>query len=296
MKTQITTTLLLTSLIVMSGCSDNKTKTKEPQTLPKISNQSKAFAQSITSGNTLFTMAQSMSSSSAGMKKIYKQQAKVTPETNTIQCEDGGSMEVTYSENNTTSSVDLNTKYDNCIEDTLSTNGQIKMTLRGQSYPENITFAYLSNFTFEDMEDNTGLVIKKDSNFAMQINSNGQDIATTENMDVNFKQGVNEEQYKSVALITYVKMTQKGEEFYFKSGKRYINNELYSVDDKYDASKTPMTVSEEGDLLKGGKMKFYNSSNHHITLESIAKNQLKVSVDIDNDGEEDESEILKVDE
>lgn len=293
MKRQLTI-LLTGSMLLLNGCSDNKTKT---EALPKVSIESKAFAESITSGNLLFMMAQGMSPSSAGtgMSKLYKQEAKVTSETETRQCDDGGNVETTYSENNTTSSVNIATMYDNCIEDTLRTNGQVIMTLKGQSYPENITLSYLSDFTFEDTEDDTELLIKKDSNFEMSMNSNGQDIVTTESMDVNMKLDSEEKQYKSVALVTHVKMTQKGEAFYFESGKKYINNELYTVDDTYDASKTPMTISDDGDLLKDGKMKFYNEGNYHITLEAVAKNQVKVSVDTDNDGEDDESEIVKID-
>lgn len=100
--------------------------------------------------------------------------------------------------------------------------------------------------------------------------------------------------YKSEALKTSYSFTDGKYYTYPISGKQTIDNEFYTVDSTYDASKTPMVMDDNGNTDKGGKYKYINSKNHHITIEAIEKNKIQISVDNDGDGKADQAEVVLI--
>lgn len=66
-------------------------------------------------------------------------------------------------------------------------------------------------------------------------------------------------------------------------GGKDITQSQFTKDVNY-ASNTPILVDSEGNIVKGGILKYFDSENHSVVLVATNKNQLTISIDFNDDG------------
>ena len=289
----------VTLLLLLQGCDDSSSKNDNPVPSTKVSEEVKSFASTFKDdrsvGNSIGKSVSSASEAVSNANSNKQVQQKQTLKS----CTDGGTKKITtdvdFDGLSQTETVNLlNSGFtitmdsDNCIEDGAKVDASMTMVLKinGELMTMNIKFNRDS--TFEDLETTEILTVNKDSNMNIKDISDNEEMIT-ENMKVSTSKGKN---YESIALISHKIGGETTDAFYEVSGKRVDNGTTYSVDKNYDASKTPMVEEyDSGDLISG-TAKYYNNENEHITVKVIGKNQIKVSVDSDNDGTDDAEEIV----
>jgi len=294
-KKNIILSVVAVATLFMSGCggssnsSTQKDKDEVVKKLPSVSNEVKSLAKSISNQGMLSSLAHSASSSTKHKRsrELYS---------DTVNCSNGGIMKTemefdpqamqdpnfNYMDFNNTTTM----RFENCLEDGQLSNGDMNMTVYMQGEDISTMMVYITDFTISDAEEE--IKIFKNSSIKMETIDNL--LIMTETMHATF----GDQTYKTEALKVAQSFEGAKLSMYPISGKEMIDNEFYTVDSSYDASKTPMVMDEEGNIEKGGKFKYLNSKKHHITIETIEKNKMQISVDVDGDGKADQAEVVEI--
>jgi hypothetical protein len=74
-------------------------------------------------------------------------------------------------------------------------------------------------------------------------------------------------------------------------GGKDITQSQFTQDVNYDASKTPILVDSEGNIIEGGTIKYFDDENHSVVIVATGKNQLTISIDFNDDGKLSDEEI-----
>jgi len=280
-KKSIRFSVAATAALFILGCGSNDTLSNETTTLPSVSNEVKILAQSISMQGMLGSLVQ------IAMPDLSDSRSRIADIAN---CTNGGTFTI---ENNldpqtmqnpnfdfTNFTIDMTMDYDNCLMDGDVTDGTIASTITINGDAINFSMSYQTDFIFKS--DEGEFKILKDS--TLQENN----AIMTESMTIIY----DGQTYQSEDLKIAHAFTNNKFYTYPISGKQTIGDVSYTVDSTYDASKTPMVTDDEGNIDKGGKSKYINNQNHHITIEAIDTNKMQVSVDTDGDGKDDQSEII----
>jgi hypothetical protein len=194
-------------------------------------------------------------------------------------CKNGGKMG--YELNNTpvdisdfipTSPVTI--VFENCKDEQGLTNGKMKVDLDEN---DEGTISYLSDFTFEDEQDN---VFIKNGGRVKLFHENGWEVAI-----INLTMSINGVTHGGENLIYRSKdLPDGGSLEYPVSGKEKIGDSAYfKVDNEYDASATPFKSNKDGELVSG-LFKYKDTNNHAVELEITAKDVVTVRVDENGNG------------
>jgi len=294
----------LTALLVAGCGGSSDAKDSGLSNLPTVSDETKILAKSIVN-QSLFG-AQSMQFGGQSVQTEYSNvaltgntlPAKLSREVDSQSCENGGSMIIqsntdpdTFRDPNfdfNDFNISTSLTYDNCMQGGMVSDGKMEMLITFSSDQRvNMTSTYITDFT---MQDAYGIfTIHQGSTFKNEaVNENSS--IMTESMKITYDAGSYE--YESEALKMYNSFSGNYAIFYPISGKETIGDKSYTVDSSYDASTTPMKISGEGNIEKGGKFKYIDNQNHYITIEAIGTNKMQVSVDNDGDGKADQAEIV----
>lgn len=258
--------------IIIAGCH----KHSKQNELPKVSPELKSLAKSPRSNTGLEELP---------MPTELKELKSMSEEK---ECQNGGMMKFSTDVNRTAimqSPNDFNitmiSEAVNCIQNDIVANGKMQMLINRKGEQSTITTTFLTDFNLSDSKSET--VIKKESFFVEQ-----GDIST-ESMEI-ISDG---QRYRSINLKTHEVTDDNGvTTSYDISGKEMIDGKIFIVDERYDASKTPMVTDASDVLQKGGKMRYTNEQNHTIWFEAIDLNKIQISVDEDGDGKIDTQEII----
>lgn len=292
MKKTIISTVAL--LLILQGCgsSDSNNKKKEATDAPisKVSNEVKSFAIAMSDDeNPSSTIKNSQGSNSSETKNDTKN--KIYHKAEIESCEDGGTFNFSsnmeeFSQILETTIGKVDMVFDNCIEDGEKVNGAVSLTIEGSDW-DILTILYPKTTTFENLETTEIVTVFKNS--TMKIESVSDEVEKiTQSIKASSSTG---KTYQSINFISMDTMDINSSSSYDISGKFIHEGTAYTVDEKYDMSKTPMVFENDEDLVSG-MAKYYNEKNQSITIEVIGKNQIKISVDTDNDGDIDEEETI----
>ncbi len=205
-----------------------------------------------------------------------------------VSCKDGGSITQSGGYEVKDQKVDyfkLVMDIDECIEDGLTNSGKIIFENR---YSENsIKLSFLDNFSVTDSSKKISTIDDKSFIEIKYIDRDSMDIRVDmisrgDNLVVGSRD-----------LVHRVDISNDYISFYPKSGVDGVGILALSVDKDYDASKTPMEVSIDGEFYRGGKFR-YISLGSKIELEATGKNLMVFRVDSNRDGEFDNSETIEV--
>ena len=289
MLTKLISASAIASILLLSGCKSGGNDNPTQNTAP-VSDEVKTLAKSITLQGVFGDQLSSGKSNIQG-RSLRDMQSF------TQNCTNGGTMSImndfdptmfdndNFNFNNFTSTSTM--RFDNCIEDGAVVNGAIEMTTNFIENTMKITMKYIEDLTFDDGKDKVKIL--KDSYMIDEMKDDNTFI-TTETITALF----NDRQYKTKDLKSVMFFNNNNIGFYPLSGEEIIDGKTYRVDESYDASKTPMIIDQNDDLLKGGKFKYLDEANHPVTLEATDKNEITVSVDTDGDGQADQQEVIKL--
>jgi hypothetical protein len=294
------TVLLATGLVLfMSACSNSNDTNTTPQMqtkqpLPKVSDDNiKTLAKSLV----LMDVVQSKAS-----KKPQSTRSRAIndmPDNKMIEnCQNGGTIEfvmpsppdpATYDPQTfDLDNYEMNTTiiYKDCLEGGMLTDGTMQDTMTFKNgQPGGDTMTFVTDFITQYQDGNA--TIKKGSYIITEMISE-ETMITTENIDAYF----DGQHYQTKAFKNSDTMLQNGGlSSYPISGATLVNGHTYTVDPAYNASKTPMVMDGNFDMISG-KERYIDEQNSTITLEVVGKNQMKLSLDTDHDGKADEEEIL----
>ena len=285
----------VTLLLVLQGCNNSSSKNKDSGTTEKVSEEIKSFASTFKDANSVGGSVSKGSSSVLNSEQSNTEAQKQRLES----CEDGGTRKIITDFNFDTSSqteimemltngISYTVDSDNCVEDGEKVNASMTMEMKLNSDLMTMNLKFNNDSTFEDLETTEVLTITKNSSMNIKELSDTEEVVT-ENIKFSSSKG---ESYETIGLVSHEIDNDATELSYDVSGKRINNSSTYSVDEKYDASKTPMTITSENGDLVSGTSKYYNEKNEHITIKVIEKNRIKVSVDNNNDGKDDATETI----
>lgn len=258
-------------LLFLQGCTD-KTKNDDNSITNDIKNFGKIFK--VLNSNHYFSNNDDDENETQNPAPFYRSIQEVEP------CEDGGTNTFTIPD----TFAFILVESDNCIENGINTNASINLSRPSGKIT---VFDFNKNSTFEAIETHRINTIFKNSKIVFETISD-----SIEKITSNLKGTIYTGQaYETSDLVQYQTSTETTESSYEVSG-RYIENGIsYRVDIAYDASVTPM-ILDKNDTFISGKAKFFNDKNEHITLKIIEDDKLKISLDSDNDGVDDYSEII----
>ncbi len=165
---------------------------------------------------------------------------------------------------------------------------KITMDPNNSSESTNIT-TFDSDFTMRD--DESEATIKKGS--TIQERQIGDTYQTTMNLEVT---GQEKGIAHSLIAKNYTEVSKEhgdgSYESYPVSGKISIDGSpLLTVDPDYDASKTPIVYTADGDLKAGGVEKYLDEAGHSVEVRISDTKELTIWVDENGNGKQDSGEI-----
>jgi len=289
---------VVTATLFFVGCGGDSSPSKESSSLPKVSSaETKTLAKSLAmQGVVTEQLSQSKNIAEGKSSRSLKQSRQEISQS----CINGGTMtmkdnfDLSKLENMDLESFnpnDLNMtmtmSFNNCIEDGMTTNGTMQMETKTEGQKMIMTMKYLTDFEATDGAES--FKILKDSIVKDEMVSETKSIST-ETITVLY----GDEKYEAKDLKMAILMSENSFGFYPISGEEIVNGKSFRVDESYDASHTPMLMDDDGSMKKGGKSKYIDSKNNHITVEATAKDELTITVDTDGDGKADEKEVIKL--
>jgi hypothetical protein len=285
-------------LLVLQGCESSNSDTKcntEPKT--EISSEIKSFVKTLSGDEIISTVIKKSASSSEDSSVNSKN--KIYRKTVTQNCLDGGTREITSDINLknmdnpqeiTSKEFKVNIITNQCIENGIKSNGSMQIWVQEKDkYLSTTTIKFKSDSTFEDLGTDKSYTLFKESNVTIDEISYTEEIVT-ESIKGTSSTG---DKFQSINLITHETFTENSESSHEISGEIVHKGIKYRVDKGYDSSRTPMLFDNYKNLISG-TAKYFNEKNHHITVEIVNKNKVKISVDIDNDGRTDEEETVVI--
>jgi len=209
-------------------------------------------------------------------------------------CEGGGEIFYAYKEKNNVLYFDIDAK--DCIDDGIMSNYKLKLELRRKS-EELFSFYYsfIENAIFEDIVTKKVSIVYKGAKLNIEELSERE----SKSIEIGKYRDFDGNTIDSKNLISITDSENRdGVEYkseYSLSGEVIYNGRYYRVDEDYSAIKTPLVYyyEEENKIVVSGREKFYNKKREHVTIEVLGNTKIKVSVDKDNDGKTDVSEIIK---
>lgn len=274
------------AVIMIAGCNKSSDPAvKQPEALPKVSPNLRSF----------FTTRASEVQTNSALEKVGSHDMEIDPSQHeqTIDCQNGGTMYILNDFNQTLMlqnpeafSFNTTSTFTDCIEDGTTSNGTIQFNVEVNASKTITTATFLTDMVIEDPEGN--VTIKKDSFFRSNPVSDTESIETTSMESLSA-----EHSYKSENLKTHETTNPDGSTTsYDISGKQTVDGLTLIVDETYDASQTPMTYDQDGNLQKGGKARYTDEQNHTVMIEAAGVNKLKISVDENGDGKADREEVI----
>jgi len=279
------------TLFMIFGCGfmfDGKKKSSDD---PKVSDEIKSFVLGLAKGSSVDSV---LEKSMSFAKKSDNSKKNTYQKESLESCESGGSIHYIEKDSNRSDIYTLKIIADNCIDEGVKISYSAFVTIKEKDDNlSKITILLKQDAVFEDLETTIISTFFKDSiRIIDEISANEAIVTET----INFSDSIGEK-YRSINLISHD--NYKDNSYYSSydiSGQIVYKGLKYSVDEVYDGSKTPMTFIYEDDneYLASGTTKYYNEEHQHITIEVVKKDTLKISVDIDSDGEDDAMETVKI--
>jgi len=272
------------AVIMIVGCGKSSTSSdpivQKLQELPKVSVETRTLAKSLRTDSLALDDLPSPS----------QQQGQPQSMSETKNCTNGGTM--TFSTDVNASAImqsqnDFNitmiSEAVDCLQYGTTGNGKIQILTNFKNDVTTTTTTFLTDFNLSDATSQT--IIKKDS-FIIQTGD-----ITTETMEVI----IDGKTFKTIALKSHEAIAEDGKSIeYNLAGKETIDGKIFTVDETYDASQTPMVTDADGNLQKGGKSRYTNDQNHTIMIEVIDVNKVQISVDKDGDGKVDNQDMISI--
>ena len=249
----------------------------------KVSDEIKRFAIEVTKSSDVNSVLKNGMNISEKLDNKYQKESIES-------CQGGGSINLITDDDN--DSI-LEVIADECIDDgiKISYSASVKIEKKDNNL-EKTTILLNKNATFEDLETDIITTFFKDSIVIIdELSSNKYTI--TETIKSTISTG---KKYESINLISYEQDMENISSIYEVSGQRVYNGITYSVDEEYDSSKTPIIIIYEGsnEYVVSGVAKYYNQEHQHITIDIVARDKMKISVDINNDGVDDVKETISI--
>jgi len=262
--------------LVILGCGSNDND-----------NTNNITAKSIQDLNT-FSDAEKLAYAVANQKNAIKTDGAKNKNSREVQsCENDGTTEFTFPDNmGVPDYTQPYIKYENCLEDGETLNGEMKFSM-GNSY-ETGSITYITDFTSTGGEDE--VFIKAGGTITMSQEGDWEVLLINLEMTFNgITRGGEDLIYKGKGLA------DGGFIEFPVSGKEKIGNSVYfMVDPSYDASQTPFKSNKEEQLVNG-MFKYLDEDNNSVELEITSKDIVTVRIDQDGDGKFSENEISTID-
>ena len=296
-KIIILSTVALT--LILQGCGSNSKSSSGDTPKTTVSEELKNFAKGLTESNEMTSVVKKTGSSQSSNSQTTTK-TKMYYKENIQSCKDGGTIKITSDldfdnieeasfEQAISDGLKAEIAFDKCIEDGLISDGYVSLNIKGKELSK-ISLTFTKDTTFEDLESQELTKVFKGSTMTIEEISDDSE-RITESVRASSSTGEN---YESINLVSIETTTEEDRDSSYEiSGKMVRDGITYSVDEKYDSSKTPMVFNSDGDLISG-TAKYYNEQNHHITMNIVYKNEVKISVDTDNDGKIDEEETISI--
>lgn len=274
---------------MLLGCGFMFDEDKKNSDNPKVSDEIKNFAIGMTKGSSVETVLKKSISLSDKTDEVSK--VTLYEKESIESCMSGGSVSFDINESNNSDVSLLNIIANGCIQDGIksSYSAFVKVEKKNNNLSK-IAISLKENAIFEEIETTITTIFFKESTLLIDELSLNEAMVT-ENVKVASSLV---DSYESINLIVYQQQNENNETSYELSGQHIYNGVVYSVDESYDGSKTPMLFiyQEDNEFLVSGKAKYYNKKREHITIKVIEKDTIKISVDTDNNGKDDAVETI----
>ncbi len=76
------------------------------------------------------------------------------------------------------------------------------------------------------------------------------------------------------------------------SSSYMVDSENFTIDSNYDYYQTPMIIGADGNLQKGGLLKFTDKKDREVIIEATDTNKVVIKIDLNNDGIFTEDEMI----
>lgn len=201
---------------------------------------------------------------------------------------DSGSIKVIPTEGENPYPDRIDVSYNNCVKNEITMDGDMSIELDGDG--QTITselVTYTSDFTISRIEHT--VKIEQGSNICVIPTDTGYHTKTVAKIEIEGKV------YGAKNLVTEVDNTSVPGQtsFLFKSGLVYINNLANWLWISPDKEQLPFVINSEGELL-GGMSNLCNRKGAYIKIEVYSVDLLKVSIDINNDGNYEKSKFIVI--
>ncbi len=284
-KNSIKFSIVAVATLMITGCNKSSDSRQDNTPLQEVSQELKILVKSTREVDESFNKIPSPTQTANGSPLAQE----------TKSCTNGGTMDFASDFNQTAImespndfNITMRSKAIDCVEWGMIINGEIETIINMKNQKNIMTMTYLSDFNITDGA--TEYIIKKDSTIV------SEDINETSSINIsNMVIVTSKETYKSVDLKSIeTEFSDGSSSSYSVSGKEIVNGKAFIVDESYDAKLTPINEDKDGNILKGAKAKYTNDQNHSITIESIERNEIQISVDIDGDGKSDQVEVISL--
>ena len=280
-------------LFVLLGCGFMFDDEKKGSDNSKVSDEIKSFAVGVTNNDKKLIMKSMNTSKDEDKEKSSHKKIMTYQKENIESCENGGTIKFIIDEDMKNDIFEVKIVANDCIVDGIKTNYSYSMEIeKKDDNLEITTLTFTENSTFEDLETTVVTTLFKDSIIIMDELSINEELAT-ESLKLSSSTG---KKYESIKLVSHDKYEDNNDSSYNISGQIVNNGIVYSVDETYESSKTPMVYVYEGnkEFLVSGISKYYNEKHQHITIEVVKRDTIKISVDIDNDGKDEAVEVVEI--
>lgn len=176
--------------------------------------------------------------------------------------------------------------FKDCVKYGMTLNGDISVKLHHKGHKVDYKCVkYKSDFTIS--KDDQSAVVCKGSHVCVVNTDTGYYTKTTSKIEVNGKT------FGTKNLVTVIDNTSTPEQIslLFKSGIVYINNMAHWLWISPEKEQIPYVISKEGKVLSG-TTNFCNRNNAFIKVEIYSMDLMKISVDINNDGEYEKDKFI----
>ncbi len=222
--------------------------------------------------------------------KSVVNEANIVNKTNAVNeasCKDGGIIVWDVGDKTKTSLVvNLSVEAIDCKEGDVTSNG--KMLFDFSKTEQFIKISFPDGFFMVTREGKTSEI---ESGGFLKVQNEGTYLVTTTHLIVNDGNG----RVGSENLVYKMKEGDHGRVEYFPaSGMESVGDLNLKIDERYDASVTPMVIGSDENLQIGGLFRYVDSAGKKIEAEATAVNKVTVRIDENGNGEFDQGESTVV--
>jgi len=240
------------------------------------------------------TLAKSLRLYDKSLSLIATPNTLIPKESETIECAQGGTIQMTNDYNQTEIAqhpnqftLHLTSQASQCAEDGIITDGSIQIVLDVLNRFQKSTTTFITDFTIKD--NNSLTTIKKSSSTVNETIDEDDEIITSTMVLV-----TNNSIQETIAFKTHETTQGNYTSIINVSGKKIIDGKTFIVDESFDHNNTPFVYDGDENLRIGGIQRYKDDQNHTIMMEVIEVNQIKVSVDKDGDGKAESVEVINL--